>query len=82
MRSVNPADSLMTLSAYLLISPDLDVNWLMKLTALETCSTREHAKLPVFMKKVSLLVTRMPTLKLNVVNFSMTLRPLSLTELT
>lgn len=82
MRSVNPADSLMTLSAYLLISPDLDKNWLMKLTVLETCSTREHAKPPVFMTKVSLLETRMPTLKLNVLNFSMTLRPLSLTELT
>ena len=72
----------MTLSAYLLISPDLDVSWLMKLTVLETCSTREHAKLHVFMTKVSLLETRMPTLKLNVLNFSLTLRPLSLTELT
>ena len=72
----------MTLSAYLLISPDLVVNWLMKLIVLETCSMREQAKPPVFMTKVSLLETRMPTLKLNVLNFNMTLRPLSLIELT
>lgn len=62
----------MTLSAYLLISLDLDVNWLMKLTVLETCSTREHPKPLVFMTKVSLLETRMPTLKLNVLNFNLT----------